>query len=51
MALAVHFDGYRENQTLKALASLREEAAGEPLFDEDAELDAIRKFLALHGRI
>jgi hypothetical protein len=44
--LAVPIDGYHYNLTLKALASMCEEAAGALLYDDDADFLEIKKNLA-----
>lgn len=43
--LAVPIDGYRYNLTLKTLASMCEEAAGSPLYDNDVVFLEIKKIL------
>ena len=43
--LAVPIDGYRYNLTIKTLASLSEEAAGSPLYDDDAVFLEIENIL------
>lgn len=42
--LAVAIDGYRYNLTLKVLSTMCEEAAGTPLYDDEAMFWKLKKF-------
>jgi hypothetical protein len=48
--LAVRFDGYRENETAKAAATLYEDAAGGPYDDDDEVLVELTRLYELHGK-